>query len=46
MQGQELYDHPKQEDDDGKAGAEEVLPFVQEAYAAQGDQVKNFEIGQ
>ena len=39
VQAQELHQHEEQEDHDGAAGAEEVLPVLPQAPRAQGDQV-------
>jgi hypothetical protein len=39
MQEQELYEHQEQEDDDRAARNEKVLPVLQEASAASGDEV-------
>jgi hypothetical protein len=40
LQEAQLQLDAEQEEDDGKAGAEEVLPFVQDAYAPQRDEIK------
>src|SRR5512134_99118 len=39
VQDAELHHDEEQEDHDGQAGAEEILPGMQEAYGAQGNQV-------
>ena len=38
LQAQELHEHEEQEDDDGQARVQEVLPGVPEPHAAQGGQ--------
>src|SRR5204862_8079867 len=40
VQTSELYDDEEQEDDDGEAGAEEVLPSRSEAHGSPGDEVR------
>jgi hypothetical protein len=40
VQEPELFFHEEQEDHHGAVGAEEVLPALQEAPTAQGNQVK------
>jgi hypothetical protein len=39
LQRAELFDHQKPEDHDGASGAEEVLPRLPQAHAAQGSEV-------
>jgi hypothetical protein len=39
LQRAELFDHQEPEDHDGAAGAEEVLPRLPQAYAAQGSEI-------
>jgi hypothetical protein len=46
VQDAELHHDEEQEDHDGQAGTEEVLPVMQEAYDAQGNQVGKGKIGQ
>ena len=40
VQTPELHDDEEQEDHDGKAGTEEVLPSRSEAHITQGNEVK------
>jgi hypothetical protein len=39
MQGTELYEHEEQENNDGAAGIQEVLPALPQASAASGNEV-------
>jgi hypothetical protein len=40
LQGEELLEDQEPEDHAGPAGAEEILPPVPEAHAAQGSEIK------
>jgi hypothetical protein len=39
MQAEKLFDDEKQEEDSGPARIQEILQVLQDAYAAQGDQI-------
>jgi hypothetical protein len=41
VQAAQLQHHEEQEEDDGSARVQQVLPFLPEAHGAQGDQIES-----